>query len=94
MTQKSFPKKSPLLILARITSTLEGYTTVCFTRRTQKNKEERYSRVPRISDTRYSAKGAKGKWRYAQIVGVKMGVANFLFQSIGIDETKKTSFLP
>jgi len=25
-----------------------------------KNKEERYSRVPRLSDTRYSA-----KWRYA-----------------------------
>jgi len=30
-----------------------------------KNKEERYSRVPRLSDTRYSAKGTKGKWRYA-----------------------------
>jgi len=29
------------------------------------NKEERYSRVPRLSDTRYSAKGIKGKWRYA-----------------------------
>jgi len=29
------------------------------------NKEERYSRVPRLSDTRYSAKGTKGKWRYA-----------------------------
>jgi len=25
------------------------------------NKEERYSRVPRLSDTRYSAKGTKGK---------------------------------
>jgi len=25
-----------------------------------KNKEERYSRVPRLSDTRYSAKGTKG----------------------------------
>jgi len=24
------------------------------------NKEERYSRVPRLSDTRYSAKGPKG----------------------------------
>jgi len=28
------------------------------------NKEERYSRVPRLSNTRYSAKGTKGKWRY------------------------------
>jgi len=26
-----------------------------------KNMEERYSRVPRLSDTRYSAKGTKGK---------------------------------
>jgi len=30
----------------------------------KKNKEERYSRLPRLSDTRYSAKGTKGKWRY------------------------------
>jgi len=29
----------------------------------KKNKEERYSRVPRLSDTRYSAKVTKGKWR-------------------------------
>jgi len=29
------------------------------------NKEERYSRIPRLSDTRYSAKGTKKKWRYA-----------------------------
>jgi len=28
------------------------------------NKEERYSRVRRYSDTRYSAKGTKGKFRY------------------------------
>jgi len=29
-------------------------------------KEERYSRVPRLADTRYSAKsGTKEKWRYA-----------------------------
>jgi len=26
------------------------------------NKEERYCRVPRLSDTCYSAKGTKGKW--------------------------------
>jgi len=26
------------------------------------SKRERYSRVPRLSDTRYSAKGTKGKW--------------------------------
>jgi len=26
--------------------------------------EERYSRVPRLSNTRYSAEGTKGKWRY------------------------------
>jgi len=31
---------------------------------TQK-KEESYSRVPRLSDTRYSAKRTQGKWRYA-----------------------------
>jgi len=31
----------------------------------KQNKEERYSRVPRLSDTRYSANGTKGKWRYA-----------------------------
>jgi len=29
------------------------------------NKEEHYSRVPRLSDTHYSAKGTKGKWRYS-----------------------------
>jgi len=29
------------------------------------NKEKCYSQVPRLSDTRYSAKGTKGKWRYA-----------------------------
>jgi len=64
------------------------------------NKEERYSRVPRLSDTRYSA-----IWRYASskarlkcatyrrytdlsVMGVRVGVANFfLDQSIGIDET-------
>jgi len=36
-----------------------------FAYNTNKNKGERYSRVPRLSDTRYSAKGTKGKWRYA-----------------------------
>jgi len=30
-----------------------------------KNNEKRCSRVPRLSDTRYSAKATKGKWRYA-----------------------------
>jgi len=30
-----------------------------------KNKEERFSRVHRLSDTRYSAKGTKGSWRNA-----------------------------
>jgi len=29
-----------------------------------KNKSKRYSRVPRLSDTRYSAKGIKWRWRY------------------------------
>jgi len=29
------------------------------------NKEERYSQVPLLSDTRYPANGTKGKWRYA-----------------------------
>jgi len=28
------------------------------------NKEERYSREPRLSVIRYSAKGTKRKWRY------------------------------
>jgi len=32
-------------------------------------KENRYSRLPRLSDTRYSAKGTKGKWRYASSKG-------------------------
>jgi len=27
-----------------------------------KNKEERYSRVPQLPDTRYSPRGTKGKW--------------------------------
>jgi len=31
------------------------------------NKEHRYSRVPRLSDTRYSANGNKGKWRIINI---------------------------
>jgi len=56
-----------------------------------KNKEERYSRVPRLSDTRYSA-----IWRYASskarlkcatyrrstdlsVIGVRVGVANFFW---------------
>jgi len=29
------------------------------------NKKERYIREPRLSDTRYLAKGTKEKWRYA-----------------------------
>jgi len=29
-----------------------------------KTKRKRYSRVPRLSDTRYSAKRTKGRWRY------------------------------
>jgi len=43
--------------------------------------QERYSRVPRLSDTlsakgtkgkwRYAAKGTKGKWRYAMLKGPK-----------------------
>jgi len=69
-----------------------------------KNKEEGYSRVPRLSDTRYSPNGTKAKWRYASrkarlkcatyrrqtdlsVMGVRVGVANFLDQSISIDET-------
>jgi len=28
------------------------------------NREECYSRVPRLSGTRYLAKGTKGNWRY------------------------------
>jgi len=31
------------------------------------NKEERYSRVPRLSDTRYSAKGTKEKSEKARL---------------------------
>jgi len=34
----------------------------------KKNKEERYSQVPRLSDTRNSANGTKGKWRYASSI--------------------------
>jgi len=57
----------------------------------KENKGERYSRVPRLSDTRYSA-----KWRYASskarlkcatyrrytdlsVMGVRVGVANFFW---------------
>jgi len=29
------------------------------------SREERYSRVPQLLDTRYSTGGTKGKWRYA-----------------------------
>jgi len=29
-----------------------------------KEKEEHYCPVSRLSDTRYSANGTKGKWRY------------------------------
>jgi len=35
------------------------------------SKEERYSRVPRLPDTRYSAKGTKGKWRYASEIEMR-----------------------
>jgi len=64
------------------------------------NKEERYSRVPRLSDTLYSAKyrhaSSKAKLKCAtyrrytdlSVMGVRVGVANFfLDQSIGIVET-------
>jgi len=47
----------------RIRSYWNNVKTICTIR--FKNKEERYSRVPRLSDTRYSAKGTKGKWRNA-----------------------------
>jgi len=56
---------------------------------------ERYSRVPRLSDIRYSEKGSKDKWRYASIkarlkfaiyprsqymvMGVRVGVANLFW---------------
>jgi len=36
-----------------------------------KNMEEHYSPVPRLSDTRYSAKGTKGKWRYASEIKMR-----------------------
>jgi len=53
------------------------------------NKEERYSRVPRLSDTRYSAKrryaSSKARLKCAtyrrltdlSVMGVREGVANF-----------------
>jgi len=65
------------------------------------NKEERYSQVPRLSDTRYSAKWTKRKWRYAttspwshymgmcavDVMGVRVGVKTFFVgQPIGIDD--------
>jgi len=34
--------------------------------------EERYSRVRRLSDTRYSAIGTKGKCRYASSKAIEM----------------------
>jgi len=41
------------------------YVVMCikkFNFKGSKSKDESYSRVPRLSDTLYSAKGAKGKW--------------------------------
>jgi len=59
------------------------------------SKEERYSRVPRLSsDTRYSANGAKGKWRYTSSKARlneptyrRYTDLSVLDQSIGNDET-------
>jgi len=45
-------------------SSVEGYM-LKITKEIRKNKEERYSRVPWLSDTLYSGYGTKGKWRYA-----------------------------
>jgi len=64
----------------------------------RKNKEDSYSRVPRLSYNRYSAKGTKGKWRYASgyvggrqisaLWALEWSWQTFFFgQSIGIDET-------
>jgi len=48
------------------------------------NKEERYSRVPRLSDTRYSASSKARlkcatyrRYTYLSVMGVRVGVANF-----------------
>jgi len=46
--------------LFKLETTFLGYVVSHNVIKTDKNKEERYSRVPRLSDTRYSA-----KWRYA-----------------------------
>jgi len=45
--------------------TLFFFGFLLFVNKKSKNKEERFSRVPRLSDIRYSAKGIKGRWRYA-----------------------------
>jgi len=55
----------PLNVIAE--NLMNEKTNKCSTniKNNNKNKEERYSRVPRLSDTRYSAIGIEGKWRYA-----------------------------
>jgi len=50
------------------TATIFGANQSSYRAFLNQNKEERYSRVPPLSDTRYSANGTKGKGRY---VGTK-----------------------
>jgi len=44
----------------QVTTALKAEKNKCFLVKLKK-KEERYSRVPRLSDTHYSANGTKGK---------------------------------
>jgi len=43
------------------TKALAIFITEKCQKKLKENKEERYSRVPRLSNTRYAAKGTKGK---------------------------------
>jgi len=50
---------------------------------TKKNKEERYSRVPRHSDTRYTAKGTKGKWRSGRTLQSSTSTIRYSYSAKG-----------
>jgi len=45
---------------------------------TLKKKVERCNRVPRLSDTRYSGKGTRGRWRYAISILYCIAIASYL----------------
>jgi len=86
-----FKNESVSPLLYTVTLAVMGVEINCWLAFKDKNKEERYSRVPRLSDIRYSA-----IWRYASskarlkcatyrrytdlsVMGVRVSVANFFW---------------